>query len=505
LRRRRLLLAVLLAVLAVPGGAPGAGGQTTLTGRNFLLAGLYPSSPWSGNQVAAVGAAAGKKLSLGGYFVQVGDNASNIDHVLEHAWSVGATPLVNVEFPAGTSAAAIAGQQAWTNTISTFAANVKLWLDKGGGRRLFIAPMAEMNGNWVSYGMDPANFKVAYSKFINAFANRGIGGSQVRWVFAPNGWSTPPGRIVDYYPGHDLVDVIGISAYNWGNWTPDPGWQTPQQAMGPFLNELRAFAPNKPYLITQTASGPSGGNRDQWLRDMFAYLAADPNVIGMLYFNIHNSSSEPNWIIYDGNNLAAGFRDGMQAATTKYQFPLDAWFQSGPIPFKPWNGTFWDDDASPHQANIEWLVAQGITSGCAPQQYCPTSPVTREQMATFLARTLNLPPAGKDYFSDDGNSPHQGDINRIAAAGITTGCGGGRFCPRANVSRWEMAVFLVKGFRLPNTSTNYFWDDNGHPNENSINRVAAAGVTAGCAAGRYCPYDWVTREQMATFLRKAAS
>jgi hypothetical protein len=212
LRHRRLLLAVLLAVLTVPGGAPGAGGQTALTGRNFLLAGLYPSSPWSGNQVAAIGAAAGKKLSLGGYFVQVGDNASNIDHVLEHAWSVGATPLVNVEFPAGTSAAAIAGQQAWTNTISTFAANVKLWLDKGGGRRLFIAPMAEMNGNWVSYGMDPANFKVAYSKFINAFANRGIGGSQVRWVFAPNGWSTPPGRIVDYYPGHDLVDVIGISA-----------------------------------------------------------------------------------------------------------------------------------------------------------------------------------------------------------------------------------------------------------------------------------------------------
>ena len=36
--------------------------------------------------------------------------------------------------------------------------------------------------------------------------------------------------------------------------------------------------------------------------------------------------------------------------------------------------------------------AAGITTGCGPSLYCPGSGVTREQMATFLARALHLPP-----------------------------------------------------------------------------------------------------------------
>lgn len=39
---------------------------------------------------------------------------------------------------------------------------------------------------------------------------------------------------------------------------------------------------------------------------------------------------------------------------------------------------------------IEALVASGITSGCAPGQYCPAQPVTRGQMAAFLAIALGL-------------------------------------------------------------------------------------------------------------------
>lgn len=39
---------------------------------------------------------------------------------------------------------------------------------------------------------------------------------------------------------------------------------------------------------------------------------------------------------------------------------------------------------------IEALVASGITSGCAPGQFCPAQPVTRGQMAAFLAIALGL-------------------------------------------------------------------------------------------------------------------
>jgi hypothetical protein len=63
-------------------------------------------------------------------------------------------------------------------------------------------------------------------------------------------------------------------------------------------------------------------------------------------------------------------------------------------------------------------------------------------MAAFLARALSLPPAGRDHFADDDGSTFEGDINRLAEAGITTGCGDGRFCPDRPVDRGQMAAFL---------------------------------------------------------------
>jgi hypothetical protein len=65
-------------------------------------------------------------------------------------------------------------------------------------------------------------------------------------------------------------------------------------------------------------------------------------------------------------------------------------------------------------------------------------------MATFLARALGLPATDTDYFDDDDGTTHEADINKIAEAGISSGCGGGAYCPTRNVSRGEMATFLVK-------------------------------------------------------------
>jgi hypothetical protein len=68
-----------------------------------------------------------------------------------------------------------------------------------------------------------------------------------------------------------------------------------------------------------------------------------------------------------------------------------------------------------------------------------------------------------------------------------------------------MAIFLAKALNLPATTTDYFDDDNGKTGESSINRMAAAGLTGGCAPRRYCPRANITREQMAAFLRRALS
>jgi hypothetical protein len=39
---------------------------------------------------------------------------------------------------------------------------------------------------------------------------------------------------------------------------------------------------------------------------------------------------------------------------------------------------------------VEALAASGITGGCGGGAFCPDSPVTRRQMAIFLAKALGL-------------------------------------------------------------------------------------------------------------------
>jgi hypothetical protein len=124
-------------------------------------------------------------------------------------------------------------------------------------------------------------------------------------------------------------------------------------------------------------------------------------------------------------------------------------------------------------------------------------------MATFLARALDLPAATRDHFTDDNGTTHEPNINRLAEAGITAGCSATRYCPGGIVTRAQMATFLTRAFDVPWTATNWFTDDNGSTHEPNINRIAAAGITVGCGGKSYCPDGAVTRGQMATFLRRA--
>lgn len=177
-------------------------------------------------------------------------------------------------------------------------------------------------------------------------------------------------------------------------------------------------------------------------------------------------------------------------------------------------GTFTDDNNSVHQNGIEAVAAAGITVGCNPpanDRYCPNRDVTRAQAATFLARALSIPDDGNDYFTDDNGHTLEGGINRVASAGITTGCNppaNDRFCPDRSLTRAQFATFIVRALGLAHTSNDHFNDDNGHVLENAINAVAEEGITEGCnppANDRFCPNQTLSRAQMATLLTRALS
>ncbi len=185
-----------------------------------------------------------------------------------------------------------------------------------------------------------------------------------------------------------------------------------------------------------------------------------------------------------------------QLWTTQVFFSNPTYSVGTPTEFE---GSFADDDGSPFQQEIEKIAAAGITSGCKPDRFCPDASVTRGQMAAFLNRALQLPDAGDAGFVDTAGT-FSDDINRIAAAGITSGCGPDRYCPSDVITRAQMAVFMTRALSLPPASPAGFADTLGHPFADEIDRIAAAGVTLGCSDTAFCPDDPVTRGQMAAFL-----
>lgn len=500
-KRLTALVGAFLVLVGLSGRAEAEPGVAVAT--NQIMAGLYAPQQWfSREHIFEVNAASGKDVSIGGLWVDITEPPGNVTFMLEEIWSVGATPFVNIHF-AGTQADVLAGN--FDSHISSLASSIDRWLSMGGNRLVMLAPMPEMNGNWVPYGMDPTGFKDAFRHITWLASKSGSTGWNVRWVFAPNGWSAPPHRMADYYPGADVVDLVGMSAYNWGSNYPGARWTTVGETMGGALDEARGFAPEKPFLISQTGASPDGGDKDAWIREMFTFLANDPNAVGFIYFNINK---ETDWTIYQrGLTVNPGWLDGMAMETTVYQWPLSDWSNDGPLTVDtytlPFVGMFSDDDQSPFQMEIEWLAGSGITHGCSANRFCPTDPVTRGQMASFLYRALALPAASPDYFHDDAGSEHEEAINAIRQAGITTGCAATSYCPHAATTRGEMATFLVRALGLPETSLDYFIDDEQLIHESDINALRQAEITTGCTATTYCPTATITREQMAAFLYRS--
>ena len=124
----------------------------------------------------------------------------------------------------------------------------------------------------------------------------------------------------------------------------------------------------------------------------------------------------------------------------------------GALPSDP-PDAFTDDDGTLHEADINALAALGIVRGDADGRYEPGEPVQRAQTATLLARVLGhlqiaLPIDAPDAFADDTGSIHEAAINALAAEGIITGVSAGYLQPRRSTRRDQMASLLARTLDL---------------------------------------------------------
>jgi Phosphodiester glycosidase/S-layer homology domain len=186
---------------------------------------------------------------------------------------------------------------------------------------------------------------------------------------------------------------------------------------------------------------------------------------------------------------------------------------------------FADIAGSAHEATIACAAWYGLTTGRTTSRFAPDRPVTRAQMASFLARLIDhsvahgdgdrrgraLPGRTRRFSDVPARSPHAHAIGRLAAAGIIAGGPGTladtAFGPHQPIDRGQMATLLartiahVRGNALPG-GRDVFADDAGTTHEAAINTLARAGIVQGTSPGLYAPGAPVRRGAMASFLQR---
>ncbi len=122
--------------------------------------------------------------------------------------------------------------------------------------------------------------------------------------------------------------------------------------------------------------------------------------------------------------------------------------------------------------HVHYIGAQNVTLGCVASQYCPNQAVTRDAMASFIAKAAVAPRGGaavpvsytdpttsRSYSCVSGSANlHFTDvpvsnafckhIHYLWAKGIVDGCTATAYCPGSPVARDTMAKFIANGFGL---------------------------------------------------------
>lgn len=149
---------------------------------------------------------------------------------------------------------------------------------KRAGTTVLMRFCNEMNGDWCAYSgyhtsRDPEIYRKLYQYVYHKFETMGALEYTI-WVWNPNEKSFPDFTWNDevmYYPGNDYVDIVGLTGYNTGNYYQGETWRSFTEIYTPLYQKALNY--HKPLMITEFVSSSIGGDKTQWIREMFAEIA----------------------------------------------------------------------------------------------------------------------------------------------------------------------------------------------------------------------------------------
>lgn len=185
----------------------------------------------------------------------------------------------------------------------------------------------EMNGDWCNYsalhyGLETALYRDVWNLIYQIFQEEGA--SNARWVFNPNERSFPQYRwnhMLAYLPDPDQIDAVGLTGYNTGNYYSGEIWRSFSEIYQPIYREYTQVF-NYPFLITEFASSSVGGNKEEWIYDMFDSLDQFPKLEGLIWWNYADYDRKGRiarpYYIDETPEVMRAFKEGLRAYETRH-------------------------------------------------------------------------------------------------------------------------------------------------------------------------------------------
>jgi hypothetical protein len=167
-------------------------------------------------------------------------------------------------------------------------------------RTVYLRYAHEMNGTWMPWSVavgETTAFRTAFRLFV-ATMRSCLRGKDVRFVFAPNfgTWRYTPDTI---WPGNDVVDIVGVSSYEWTPYNTAARWTAfRKSSIGPDYWLAYAKRHGKPMAFSEW-----GAESAYFVKAMHDWMSAHAGSgAGQLHYDVYFNANE---LVLTGSTAAA--------------------------------------------------------------------------------------------------------------------------------------------------------------------------------------------------------
>jgi hypothetical protein len=157
----------------------------------------------------------------------------------------------------------------------------------------------EANGDWYEWSAKnggPSALKQAIRNFVTNVRAGGL--TRASFSLCYNKGGSQAGSDFEYFPGADVIDVVGVDAYDWWNATFNDSQWTENINRRPGLKTVRDFAVNNGIQWSLDEGGnvhksPGGGDNPYYWQKMWDFINDPANLPYCAWHNTYNEQGAP--------------------------------------------------------------------------------------------------------------------------------------------------------------------------------------------------------------------